>query len=775
MILRFRTSTPVALAALCCLLVPAGVSAAGSAPAAVGEPRLRLTPAPLGLRAPRGVPLPLFLSAGRVVGDRDSVVASGGVELRRLGLRIAAEQLAYNAVEDALEASGGVAVDTDIAQLQGERLSYRLAEQRGRLEDLRYRILPLQQGPQGRFAQGAHGEARAVVIDGEGQYRLEDATFSTCRPDDDSWFLRVSDLELDYASETGYGYHAAVWFKQVPIFYSPWITFPLNNKRRTGFLPPTFGSTSVSGTEVTVPYYLNLAPNMDATLAPRIFSKRGAQMNTEYRYLWPSFSGETRLEYLPDDRIRRQDRWAYSLQHRQQLPAGLSAAANVNGVSDDNYYRDLASRASNSAQTQLVRQGGLGWGAGAWQAGLQVARYQTLQPDPANPVARPYELTPQLAVDGWQPLAGDLSVYLMAQYTDFTHPANDRIEARRGVLYPQLAWQTLRPWGHFTPKLGLHLTRYSFRGDAAAGLSDSYQREVPILSIDGGLVFERHERWFGNDLLQTLEPRLFYLYVPLRDQSFLTGNRINFDSGVADFNFAQIFSENLFSGQDRIADANQLTAALGSRFIDPQSGAERLSLMVGQRFYFSPQTVTLNPGEARRTERKTDMLGAVSGRLADTVWLDGGMQYNSRDGRMERSYLGARWQPGSGRALSASYRLTREQTAPFDIAIEQVDFAGQWPLFGGWQGVGRYNYALDESRPIEVIAGLEYRAACWSVRTVMQRYATTADETVSAFFVQLELTDFSRIGSNPLELLRRNVPGYGRADQSVSDPAFGSP
>lgn len=742
-----------------------------------GAPRLRLSHAPLGLRAPGDTPLPLFIDANRIIGDGSVVIASGDVEVRRLGLRIAAERMSYSSGDDALEASGGVEMETDLAVLHGTRLGYRPTGQTGRLEDLDYVIKPQTAAAGGtRFSRGAHGKAEALVFAGEDQYRLDGATFSTCSADDDSWFMRVSDLRLDYGTETGYGYNAAVWFKGVPIFYSPWITFPLNNKRRTGFLPPTFGSTSVSGFELTVPYYLNLAPNMDATLAPRYFAKRGNQINTEFRYLGHTLGGETRLEYLPDDRLRDVDRWAYGLQHRQQLPLGLSASVSASGVSDDNYYRDLSTRASSSAQTQLARQGALGWGGGGWQAGLQVLRYQTLQPDPANPVARPYELMPQLNVAGREPLGGDFSGLLAAQYTDFAHPDPGRLEAQRSVLYPQLALHALRPWGYLTPKLGLHMTRYIFRGDGAVGLpQEEYDRAVPIASIDSGLVFERRANWFGEDTIQTLEPRLYYLYVPLRDQAFLTANNINFDSGIADFNFAQIFSENLFTGQDRIADANQLTVAASSRFIDPESGSERLNITLGQRFYFAPQTVTLNPGESRRTERKTDILGAATGRIAETVWVDGGMQYNPRDGRMERSFISTRYLPRPGHALSAAYRMVREQTAPFDVSVEQVDIAGQWPLFGGWQGVGRYNYALDEKRPIEIVAGLEYHAACWSARAVMQRYATTATETVSAVFFQLELTDFSRIGSSPLELLRRSVPGYGRVDQSVSDPVFGTP
>lgn len=773
-------SAPVllALALVLLALAPVGARAADEL-----SPRLKLSPAPMGLKAPRGAALPLFLSADRVVGDLENVVASGRVELRRLGLRVGADHLTYSARDDALEASGDVEFETDSARLRGDRLSYQPARQTGRFDNIDYRILPATGTagqalrPAGQLALGAHGGASTMVLESENQYRLEDATFSTCEPGDDSWFLRVSDLELDYETETGYGYNTAVWFKGVPIFYSPWLTFPLNNRRRSGVLPPTFGSTSSSGIQLTVPYYLNLAPNMDATLSPTYLSKRGTQLDTEFRYLGRSYSGETRYDILPDDRLRQIDRWSYSVQHQQRFAYGLSAGLNVNGASDDNYYRDLSTRASSSAQTQLVRHGLLGWNSGAWSSSVQVTRYQTLQPDPDNLVERPYELMPQLNLDGWKPLAGDLTALLSAQYTDFSHPDEARIEARRAVLYPQLSWPVVRPWGYLTPKFGVHMTRYRFDGDAAtaAGLPDTFDRTVPITTLDTGLVFERSARWFDTDLTQTLEPRLFYLYVPFRDQSLLTDRQVNFDSGISDFNFAQIFSENQFTGQDRIADANQLTAAVGSRFIDPVTGGERLAVTLGQRFYFTPQQVTLNPGDAPRTERKTDILGAMSGRLSDTLWLDGGMQYNLADRRMERSYVGTRWMPEAGHLLNASYRLVREQEAPFAVAVEQIDLSGQWPLFGGWQGVGRYNYSVDERSPIEVIAGLEYRAACWAARAVVQRYSTTANENVRAIFFQIELSNFSQIGSNPLGLLRRSVPGYVQAGDSGADPVFGNP
>jgi len=741
-------------------------------------PRLRPSLSIPALRPPPGEPLPVFLSAERIVGSNEDTVATGDVELRRLGLVVNADQMTYRPAEETVDAEGHLRITQAEGEVRGERMRMRLTDLVGTLDKPIYAFrrdaLPGAEAKPGKGPGGqAHGHADILHFEGENQYRMDAATFSTCQPGDDSWYLRVSDLQLDYDREVGDAFNATVIFKGVPIFYSPWINFPLNNQRKSGFLPPTLGSTNISGTEITVPYYFNIAPDKDLTLAPRFFTKRGTQLNTEGRYLGETYNGQARLEWLPDDRVRQLDRWGYSLQHSQTFGTGFSGALNLNGVSDDFYYKDLSSRISSSAQTQLLRQGTLSYGQRGWFASAQVLRYQTLQPDPLNPVAPPYFLEPRLEASTRQEMLDTFDGVLFYQYTNFRHPDPARLSGHRTVLYPQLALPVVAPSGFFTPKFGVHFTRYAF-DDQPVALRETYQRSVPIFSVDSGLNFERDLRWFGRDLVQTLEPRLYYLYVPLRDQSFLTTNGVNFDSGIADFNFAQIFAENLFTGQDRIADANQFTAAVTSRFLDAEDGGERLKLSLGQRFYLDSQEVTLNSGDARRTDRKTDILAAASGRLSAETWLDSAVQYNPRDGRLERFNIGARYQPGIGRVVNVAYRFGRNQTAPFDVAIEQVDVSGQWPLFGGWQAVGRYNYSLNENRAIETIAGLEYRAGCWAVRAVAQRYATTATEATSAMFLQLELSDFSRIGSNPLELLKRSIPGYGRVDQPAADPVFGT-
>ncbi|MCX8018282.1 MAG: LPS-assembly protein LptD, partial [Rhodocyclaceae bacterium] len=319
-----------------------------------------------------------------------------------------------------------------------------------------------------------------------------------------------------------------------------------------------------------------------------------------------------------------------------------------------------------------------------------------------------------------------------------------------------------------TPKLGLHYAHYELeRQDLASdpwlkAAPRSQSRAVPIFSVDGGIVLERELALFGQSLLQTLEPRAFYTFIPRRDQRTLPV----LDTGLADFNYASMFAENRYAGHDRIGDANQLTLAASSRLIDPISGAELLRAMVGTRYYFTQQDAAASlPGEAVRRERKADILASLAGRVLPNIYADTAWQYNPRDDRTERLSLTGRYRPAPGKIVNVGYRYSRD-------LLDQIDVSAQWPFAGGWHGVGRYNWSLKEKRVIETIGGLEYNAGCWVGRFVVQRLATIADRPTTALFFQLELNDFSKIGSNPLNLLRRNIPGYGIINQPTADPVF---
>ena len=300
-------------------------------------------------------------------------------------------------------------------------------------------------------------------------------------------------------------------------------------------------------------------------------------------------------------------------------------------------------------------------------------------------------------------------------------------------------------------------------------------RVLPIASLDSGLVFERNLTFAGRSMVNTLEPRMYYLYVPYRDQSRIP----LFDTGLADFNYAQIFSENVYSGADRISDANQVTLALTSRLIDPGSGQEVLRGLIGQRYYFSSQRVALASTIPPRTDKSSSLLVGMAGRVAPRVTMEATAQLAAADQSPERLNVGVRYQPEIGKIVNLGYRYTNAALNPnpipgaLPVEVRQVDVSGQWPIGRGWYLVGRYNYSLQSHKVIESLMGFEYNAGCWVVRTVVQRFVTATGTQANIFFVQLELDGFSRIGSNPLEVLRRNIPGYSVLNQpGMNTPGF---
>jgi len=364
-------------------------------------------------------------------------------------------------------------------------------------------------------------------------------------------------------------------------------------------------------------------------------------------------------------------------------------------------------------------------------------------------------------------LPGGLVFSTLANYTDFRIDDVTRDQGRRAVVYPQLSLPMRNSYMFITPKVGVHLSNYDLdRGTANAAQSTSLSRSIPIFSLDAGTVFERDSDLFGQGFIQTFEPRMYYVLSTYKDQSKYPV----FDSALADFNFAQIFSENVFVGQDRIADSNQVTTAAISRFIDPVNGSERARLALGQRFYFSDQLVTL-PGGTPRTERVASTLAAVSGELLPKTWVDAAVQYNTDLSQTERYNLTMRWNPREAQVLNASYRFRRASTTVGDV--RDLDLSAQWPLTNRWYAVARHNYSIAERRLVEGLAGFEYNGGCWVGRFVFQRIATNVQRTRTALFFQLELNDFSRIGSNPLDALKRSIPGYGQINQSAADPIFG--
>lgn len=693
-----------------------------------------------------GPEAPLFLMADRIESTAPGIIeASGGVEARQAGQNFFADWLLYDTTLNEVQARGRVRLEQPALLVSGDSLKLNLNDYSGELTQPVYSFT----------TQPGRGAAERIDFIDKTHYTLQDATYTTCPVDNDDWFLKVRDLDLDKTRNVGTAYNASLHFLGVPILYTPWMNFPLDDARKTGMLAPTFGTTERSGLDILVPYYLNLAPNYDATLYPRLLSKRGIQLGGEFRYLLGEARGENRLEYLPNDSEADRSRWSVALNNTYQLNANTQAGMLFNRVSDDDYFRDLSNLISITSLTHLNREAWVTTQHANWNAELRAQSFQTLQDSTALiPIVEPYARLPHARLGMAQTLGNGLELRLESEATRFAHPT--LIEGTRVLAYPTLRMPLTNSFGFLTPQIGWHSTYYAL--DDSTEAAQRISRNLPIFSLDSGVYFDRPFRFAGQDYEQTLEPRAYYVYAPYRNQDDIPV----FDTALQDFSYAQMFTENQFIGGDRVNDANQLTVALTSRFIEAESGLERLQVTLGQRYYFTGQQVTL-PGVAPRSSNATDVLAAVSGQITRDWRIDTAWQFDTQNGTTIRQNLGASYRPGPGRALNFGYRF-------IDQTTEQIDLSGQWPLGSRWYGMFRYNYSFQDDKLVEGLAGLEYNAGCWAVRAVFQRLATKEEQSTDALFFQLELNGMGRLGANPLDVLKQSVPGYRPSNEILQTP-----
>lgn len=695
--------------------------------------------------------MPITLEADQLHGRSNiDVEASGAVEFKQGNLKLNTEQLYFLEPEQEVTAISAVHFEKDGDIIEGDDLRYDINDDTGHMAGPKFRLAKTRERK-----RAGRGDARRIDFLGPQHERLTNSRYTTCAVGQDDWFLRVKDLDLDRRTEVGTALNASVEFMGIPFLYLPWVSFPLSDKRKTGFLPPVIGTTGRSGFELSVPYYWNIAPNMDATLIPRLLSKRGIQLQNEFRYLWPTFAGEVHVDLLPHDRAFGKNREFLALRHDQNLTRGWTGRLNFQRASDDNYFRDLSTRVADTSTTNLPRDAELRYGNETWTFSTRLLSYQTLQdPDPKKRIDVPYRLRPQLLLQGRKPDYLGAELNLESELTQFDHPT--KTNGQRVLIYPSISYPISNNFSFITPKLGYHYTRYkltdNFTGD------NQLSRGLPIFSLDSGLFFEREFEYKLRPYRQTLEPRLYYVHIPFRDQSQFP----KFSTSESDFNFAQIFTENQFVGGDRVNDANQLTAALTSRFIENETGIERLRAAIGQRYYFDTQQVTLdNPPREGLT---SDILAALSGQLSSKWSLDVAIQYNPDLNRTEKMSAGARYNPSHGKVINLAYR-TRTATAALPDPIHQIDISGQWPITSRWYGLGRMNYSLRDRKVVEGLAGLEYNKDCWALRLVAHRLSIAEQQVSTSFFVQLELNGLSRLGNNPLEALKQNIPGYMKSQE----------
>lgn len=665
----------------------------------------------------------------------------GSVELARDGQALGADLLTYDQEKDVVDAQGQVTFWGKDVFWSGRHGWWHIEGDVARLEDGDYRLLK----------RRGHGRAGAIQNESkQHRTRLEDGDYTTCDAGNRVWTLSAKDIELDHIEEWGRAKHAFLAVRDVPILYLPYISFPLSDKRKSGFVTPTVGVRTRTGIDISVPYYWNIAPEQDATFAPRYMGDRGEMLNGQYRYLLRSGHGQADFGYLPSDRQRQgDDRFLVALTHQQAFPEqGINSYLTYNKVSDSQYFEDLGTSLDQASARFLERRADLSYSGGSWSVLGRLLDYQSI-----NPVATPtYRRLPSIYLSRGLPTGvRNLSFQFLSESTYFDRDqgvTGERLDVRPGLIY-----QLHTPGMFLIPRLSVRHTQY-FLNDA--GESKNPGRSVPILSVDGGLFFERDLELGGGSYLQTLEPRLFYLYLPRVDQHDLPV----FDTAQYDFSYYQLFREDRFSGPDRVGDANQLSVGLSSRIMNRETGLDRLRVSVGQILYFQNREVTL-PGGTIDREPVSDLVGEVTTRLSKALSGRVNLTWDPKNAETRKATFGVRYWPTPDTILNAEYRLRRDIVGLGQTDVEQTDVSARFPLSPNWAVLGRWLFSLDTMETVEAVGGIEYDSCCWGVRAVARRYVTSATgQFNNAFFVQLELKGLGGLGRKTASFLKKSIPGY---------------
>ncbi|MGN6315868.1 LPS-assembly protein LptD [Trinickia sp.] len=683
--------------------------------------------------------------------DRDMAV-KGAAELRRHTSVVKADAFHYDQDTDMADAYGHVRVINNGVSFVGPEAHLKVEASQGYMPQPKYHF---------NLNGGTGSAARVDLLDGE-RSEFTSATYTACQCADPAWYIRGSRFDFDTGADEGVAHNGVLFFQGVPIFGSPWLSFPLSSERRSGLLPPQFSLGSTNGFELSLPYYFNIAPNRDLTLTPRLISKRGVQTQAVFRYLSPNYAGTFTGEFLPNDALKHENRYAIYWQHNQNLGHGFGAYVSYNKVSDNTYPEDLASVGNQfliGTQLLFQQEAGVTYNNGPWSVLAREQHWQTLQGS-----TPPYGREPQLNVKYAKYNVGGFDFGAEADYSRFRITTADSTEGDRLMFNPYVSYGIVGPGYFVVPKAQFHFASYdlsNISSTAPAGQPKAFTESVPTLSFDSGLIFDRSVRLFGDDYIQTLEPRIYYVYTPYRNQAFAP----LFDTAESDFGVAEIFTPNTFVGNDRIADANRLTAGLTTRFINPATGDERARFVIAQQYYFTDQRVALNPGATPSAASHSDLLAGASLKLGAGFASETAFQYNADNNQLVRSSIGFGYSPSDRRVVNVAYRYTRANTTLDNTPINQILLSGEWPITHRIYAVGRFNYDLKGHRLVDGLVGFQYDADCWILGIGAQRYANGLNSSgqhtsATRVLAQLTLKGLSSVDNGLMAAFRAGVAGY---------------
>ena len=683
------------------------------------------------------------------------LILKGRACIARDATQLQGDSIQYDYASEQVSVKGNAKVSNPEGNtLSGERIQYSLASETGQVSPANFTVK----------ASEGHGTAESLTILSGRRALLSQARYTTCQADDPDWYIKTDSLILDQDNDVGTGRNAILVFKNTPVFATPYFKMPLGNRRQSGFLTPTLGFSSLNGTSITTPYYFNIAPNYDFTLTPQVLTERGARFGGEYRYLTRWGQGNFYGDILPNDKKTQTRRYYWHVQHLTQGNLGEGVwQANINArkMSDNSFIDDFGIQDWDGGTRTMPSEYSLRYKQDGLSLRIRQKSYQTLQTTD-NQVDAPYNFKPQFEMR-YHKRWGNWLFNTQLESTRFAHDnVQYKAQGWRHLVYPSVAYEWRKPGMFIVPKLGVHLTQYNLSRVPLPIYANnvtydkSATRTLPIFSLDSGLILERQGKWLKQNITQTLEPRIYYAHIPYKNQA----NIWNFDSALADLDFSRIYSENLFTGNDRIAQANQVTAGITSRILGRDTGEELFQASLAQRYYFSKQTVNLSGAlENSNANRKSDVLAAMSGKLFNKLWAQGFVQYNTDSGKLLRSDAAIRWQPAYRKVFNLGYHQNKILAEPSKTAYASA----QWPvpfMSNNLYAVSRLNYDLNNKRLTDAWLGIEYVKDCWIFRVVGQRTVTSDNRVDNAVYLQLELKGLGNIGNRADQQLGSQVDGY---------------
>lgn len=697
------------------------------------------------------------------INSQETTRLEGNVSIRDSKSLIRSHLIVINNLKQSLEAEGGVSFESKSAYLRADSLSKNQNQDEAVLSDAQFYL----------FSNNANGAAEQVKVTAEQNLVLNDLSFSTCPAQQRSWYFSSSEMEIESQEGIGHAWNTVVRVGDVPVFYLPYIRFPVDDRRKSGLLIPQVKSKDENGFDLTLPIYWNIAPHMDATFRPRFIENRGEQIGMEYRYLSEKSYSEFDFEWLPEDKIVEaqladpltatnlsldsSERWAGRFSNRTRFNEHWHGSINANRVSDSDYFLDFGSGLESTNATRLSSELNLFYQDDIWQMRWFTLSYQSLIGNNA------YRYLPSWTTNADFYSENGLRWQFSSEATRFTHKDNDQIEGERLNLLPSVSYPMHATWGYLLPKLSFQYSRYS-QTDAISGEDSTETRDLPIFSLDSQLYFDRPVQINGESYTHSLQPRLFYTYIPFREQ-----NDINvFDSGELDLNFNQLWRENRFSGIDRVGDTNHVSLAVSNGLTSNQSGEQLVNFALGRKFYFDDREVQLDNGPAA-VENESAWLAQLDLRLSDNFSISSFIEWDERNSQTKHAVTRINFEPKDNHIVNLSHRYRNRAGE----RVEELDLSLAWSLNEQWRFVGRWYNDISQNNLIDAMAGIEYESCCWAVRLVRHRYLNTQldslgqpiltgrDEYSDETQFQFVFKGFGSVGASSVErVLTSSIPGY---------------